>query len=120
MKRRVDNIGMFIQVVLGFSIIILMFISIFTDVLYTPIQILIIPNFPTGVAPPSSKYFSNSSKVTFLTSIFLPSACSTILERTSGLLSLNITFAPVSTYSLRSVYEVLAYLLYNRKLQFFS
>ena len=43
MKRRVDNLGMFIQVVLGFAIIILMLISIFTDVLYTPIQILIIP-----------------------------------------------------------------------------
>ncbi len=43
MKKRVDNIGVFIQLVLGFAIIILMLISIFTNVLYTPIQILIIP-----------------------------------------------------------------------------
>ncbi len=43
MTKRVDNIGMFIQVVLGFAIIIMMIISIFTNVLYTPIQILIVP-----------------------------------------------------------------------------
>ena len=43
MKKRVDNIGMFIQLVLGVAIIIMMLISIFTDVLYTPLQILIVP-----------------------------------------------------------------------------
>lgn len=43
MRKRVDNIGMFIQLVLGVAIIIMMLISIFTDVLYTPLQILIVP-----------------------------------------------------------------------------
>lgn len=43
MKTRVDNIWMFIQVVLGAAIIIMMLISIFTNVLYIPLQILIIP-----------------------------------------------------------------------------
>ena len=43
MRKRVDNIGMFIQLVLGVAIIIMMIISIFTNVLYTPLQILIIP-----------------------------------------------------------------------------
>ena len=43
MKRSINNIGMFIQVILGFTIIIMMIISIFTKVLYIPLQILIVP-----------------------------------------------------------------------------
>ena len=43
MRKRINNIGMFIQLVLGVAIIIMMIISIFTNVLYTPLQILIIP-----------------------------------------------------------------------------
>lgn len=43
MKRSINNIGMFIQVILGFAIIIMMIISIFTKVLYIPLQILIVP-----------------------------------------------------------------------------
>lgn len=43
MKRSINNIGMFIQVILGFTIIIMMIISMFTKVLYIPLQILIVP-----------------------------------------------------------------------------
>ena len=43
MKRYVNNIGLFIQLTLGVAIIIMMLISIFTNILYIPLQILIIP-----------------------------------------------------------------------------
>ena len=43
MNKSINNIGMFIQVVLASAIIIMMIISIFTDILLIPLQILIIP-----------------------------------------------------------------------------
>lgn len=43
MKKSIQNNGMFIQAILGFAIVIMMIISIFTDILYFPLQILIIP-----------------------------------------------------------------------------
>ena len=43
MKKEVNNIGMFIQAVLGVAIVIMLIISLFTNILYTPLQILIIP-----------------------------------------------------------------------------
>ena len=42
-QKEVNNIGVFIQMVLGVAIVIMMIISIFTNLLYTQLQILIIP-----------------------------------------------------------------------------
>lgn len=43
MRKKINNIGMFIQAVLGVAIVIMLIISLFTNILYTPIQILIVP-----------------------------------------------------------------------------
>ena len=42
-QKQINNIGVFIQMVLGVSIVIMMIISIFTGLLYTQLQILIVP-----------------------------------------------------------------------------
>ena len=81
MNRRINNIGMFIQVILGAAIIIMMIISIFTDVLYTPMQILIVPELCI-MAYNNQKIYKRK----FMTFIYLALAIYILVSLIIGLL----------------------------------
>jgi len=42
-NKEINNVGVFVQMVLGSSIVIMMIISVFTNLFYTQLQILIVP-----------------------------------------------------------------------------